>query len=80
MNALDEFLFAVHPDLPEHAARHLAEHVLHQIEPRTVLGNEDELKASRPTRQEALRSPSRCGRMNELSFGSNSPVIATGYG
>jgi hypothetical protein len=36
-------------DLPEHTARHLAEHIFHQIEPRTVLGNEDELKALRPT-------------------------------
>ena len=45
----------MHPDLPEHAARHLAEHILHQIKPRTVLGNEDEQKALRPTRQVALR-------------------------
>jgi hypothetical protein len=50
VDSLDEFLFAVHPDLSEHAAGHLAEHILHQIEPRAVLGNEDELKALRPTR------------------------------
>jgi hypothetical protein len=55
VDSLDEFLFALHPDLPEHAARHLAEHILHQIEPRTVLGNEDELKALRPARQVTLR-------------------------
>jgi hypothetical protein len=55
VDSLDEFLFALHPDLPEHAARHLAEHILHQIEPGAVLGNEDELKALRPTRQVALR-------------------------
>ena len=55
MDSLDEFLFALHPDLPEHAARHLAEHILHQIEPRTALGNKDELKALRPTRQVTLR-------------------------
>ena len=35
--------------------RHLAEHVLHQIEPGAVLRNEDERKALRPTRQVALR-------------------------
>jgi hypothetical protein len=55
VDSLDEFLFAVHPNLPKHAAGHLAEHILHQIEPRAVLGNEDELKALRPTRRVALR-------------------------
>ena len=33
----------------------LLKHILHQIEPRTVLGNEDELKALRPARQVTLR-------------------------
>jgi hypothetical protein len=37
VNSLDQFLFALHPDLPEHAARHLAEHILHQIEPGAVV-------------------------------------------
>jgi hypothetical protein len=55
VDSLDEFLFALHPDLPEHAARHLAEPILHQIEPGTMLGNEDERKALRPTCQVALR-------------------------
>jgi hypothetical protein len=55
VDSLDEFLFALHPDFPEHAARHLAEHILHQIEPGAVLRNEDELKALRPTSQVALR-------------------------
>ena len=55
MDSLDEFLLALHPDLSEHAARHLAEHVLHQIEPGAVLRNEDERKALGPTRQVALR-------------------------
>jgi hypothetical protein len=40
-DALDEFLFAVHPDLPKHAPRHLAEHIFHQIELRTVVANEN---------------------------------------
>jgi hypothetical protein len=40
-DALDEFLFAVHPDLPKHAQRHLAEHIFHQIELRTVVANEN---------------------------------------
>jgi hypothetical protein len=43
--------------------RHLAEHILHQIEPGAVLGNEDELKALRPTRWVALRFLGDMGRV-----------------
>ena len=45
VDSLDEFLFALHLDLPEHAARHPAEHILHQIERGAVLGNEDETES-----------------------------------
>ena len=54
---MNEFLFGADTDLSQHGARHFAEEVLHQIQPGTVFGNEDELKSLWPCRQIALRFP-----------------------
>lgn len=55
MDSVDEFLFRADADLAQHGVRHFAEEVFHQIQPRTVFRNEDELKSLWPGRQIALR-------------------------
>src|ERR1700735_5592869 len=40
MNSVDQFLLAGYPDSPKHRARHLAELILDQVQPRAVLRRE----------------------------------------
>jgi hypothetical protein len=54
VDAINQFLLAGNADAPQHAARHFAEHGLHDVQPGAVSGCEDELESVRMKAEPAL--------------------------
>src|SRR5665213_1834795 len=55
MDAINQFLFGGDADTTQHAARHLAEHGFHDVQPRSMFRREDKLKSLGMKAEPSLR-------------------------